>query len=303
MERAAVREPILPEDIGFRLGPRLNAAGRLHTADKALRLLLTTDEAEANELADLLDSQNRERQELERQTLAQAEEKIALTFDAARDAAIVVGARNWHPGVLGIVAARIVRQYHRPAIVIGFDNAGAGKGSARSLEGFSLVGALQSCREHLEKFGGHEMAAGLSLDERKFDDFRAAFRQVARELLSEDQLRPSLQLDHELTFSEVNGDLLRWHERLQPFGRGNEQPLFFARGVEPTVEPQVLKEKHLALRLRQRGHFQRAIFFHGARMPLPPSPWDIAFQIKPDEYEGMVRVQLQVQAMRTTAPM
>ncbi len=302
MDVAALGGPILPEDIGFRLGPRLNAAGRLDTAEKALRLLLTTNEAEAGELADLLDSQNRERQNVERQILAEAEKEIGRSFDPSRDAAIVVGARDWHPGVLGIVAARIARQYHRPAIVIGFEDTGMGKGSGRSIDGFSLVAALGECSEHLEKFGGHEMAAGVSLEETKFAEFVAAFSRVARQRLLPDQLRPSLQLDHELSFPEVNLDLLRWHERLQPFGRANEQPVFFAREVEPAVQPRVLKEKHLALRLRQRGYFQRAIFFDGARNPLPPAPWDIAFRIKPDEYGGVTRVQLQVQAIRTSAP-
>jgi len=302
MEVAAVRPPIATEDIGFRLGPRLNAAGRLNTAEKSLRLLLTEDEAEATELAQVLDAQNRERQAVEKEIFAQADAQIAKQFDTISDASITVGARGWHPGVLGIVASRIARKYHRPTIIIGFDDKGWGKGSGRSIEGFSLVAALNRCADLLEKFGGHEMAAGLTVRWERFDDFRKQFAQITREMISDDLLQPRLQIDHELTFAELNLDLLRWHEMLQPFGSGNPQPLFVARDVELAIEPQILNERHLVLRLRQRGHLRRAIFFDGATEPLPPPPWDIAFQIKPDEYDGTTRLGLQIQAMRKAGP-
>jgi single-stranded-DNA-specific exonuclease len=303
MEIAAVRSPLAAEDIAFRLGPRLNAAGRLATAEKALQLLGTRDETEATELASLLDAQNRERQGVEKKILGEAEAELAKVFDPARDAAIVLGARDWHPGVLGIVASRLARKYHRPAIVVGFDPSGAGKGSGRSIEGLSLVEALGHCEKWLEKFGGHEMAAGLSVREENFPAFADAFRVAARDLLSDQKLQPRLHLDHELTFSELNADLLRWHQALQPFGSGNMQPMFFARGVEPAVTPQILKEKHLVLRLRQKNHFRRAIFFDGALSPLPASPWDMAFRLSADEYEGETRLQIHVEALRAAAPL
>jgi single-stranded-DNA-specific exonuclease len=303
MEIAAVRSPLAAEDIAFRLGPRLNAAGRLATAEKALQLLGTRDETEATELASLLDAQNRERQGVEKKILGEAEAELAKVFDPARDAAIVLGARDWHPGVLGIVASRLARKYHRPAIVVGFDPSGAGKGSGRSIEGLSLVEALGHCEKWLEKFGGHEMAAGLSVREENFPAFAEAFRVAARDLLSDQKLQPRLHLDHELTFSELNADLLRWHQALQPFGSGNMQPMFFARGVEPAVTPQILKEKHLVLRLRQKNHFRRAIFFDGALSPLPASPWDMAFRLSADEYEGETRLQIHVEALRAAAPL
>jgi single-stranded-DNA-specific exonuclease len=302
MKVAAVRFPIAADDIAFRLGPRLNAAGRLSTAEKALRLLLTKDENEAAQLAAELDAQNRERQAVEKQIFAAADEQVARDFDPAGDAAIVVGARGWHSGVLGIVASRLTKKYHRPTIVIGFDETGLGKGSGRCIEGMSLVEALSRCAAHLEKFGGHEMAAGLSILEKNYVDFAEAFRRAARELLSDEKLQPQLHLDHELTFSELNHDLLYWHEMLQPFGSGNPQPIFFARAVEPAVAPQILKEKHLVLRLRQKSSFWRAIFFDGASAPLPTPPWDVAFRINADEYEGQTRLSLQVHALRAAAP-
>jgi len=298
---AAIGSPILAEHIGFRLGPRLNAAGRLTTAEKALRLLLTRDTAEASALAAELDGQNRERQNVEREIVLQAEAKIA-DGSLGEAAAIVLGDRSWHPGVLGIVASRVARSYHRPTIIVGFDEAGVGKGSGRSIPGLSLVATLGQCADHLEKFGGHEMAAGLTIHEEKFPEFAAAFQKACAAILSQEQLEPTLHLDDELALNDLNWNLLRWHELLQPFGQGNLQPLFFARAVVPVAPPQTLKEKHLVLRLRQNGQFRRAIFFGGAEQALPKPPWDVAFRINSDEYEGEIRLQMQVEAIRSAVP-
>ncbi|MBA2242038.1 MAG: single-stranded-DNA-specific exonuclease RecJ [Chthoniobacterales bacterium] len=300
MELSGVGTDICAEDIGFRLGPRLNAAGRLATAEKALQLLRTRDDMEAAELASFLDVQNRERQAVEKEIFAAADEEVMENF-YTRAAAIVAGRRGWHQGVLGIVASRLVRKFHRPTIVIGFDENGFGKGSGRSIEGVSLVAALSRCEKWLEKFGGHEMAAGLTMREEHLHAFADEFRRVVRELVSEEDLEPRLHLDHELSLSQLDGDLLRWHGTLKPFGSGNPQPLFFARGVEPAITPQVIKEKHLLLRLRQRNYHARAIYFEGASAPLPEPPWDVAFRIHSNEYEGEKRLQVQVEALRAAA--
>src|SRR5438477_2803398 len=301
LQIAAVRAPIATDDIGFRLGPRLNAAGRLTTAEKALRLLLTNDDAEATALAQFLDGQNRERQEVEKQTLAAAEEQISTAHNRQHDTAIVVSARGWHQGVLGIVASRIARKYHRPTIVIGFDDAGMGRGSGRSIAGLHLVKALERCASYLEKFGGHEMAAGLAIRDQNLTAFADAFRATAAELLSQDDLEPHLRLDHELALADLNLELLRWHEMLQPFGNSNPQPLFLARDVTPAAPPRVINEKHLVLNLRQQNAHRRAMFFDGAAQQLPPHPWDIAFSIRPDDYNGERLVGVQVHALRSTS--
>ena len=196
------------------------------------------------------------------------------------------------------MASRISRKYHRPAIVIGFEANGTGKGSGRSIEGLNLVEALDRCAESLEKFGGHEMAAGLTIREEKIDAFAAEFRRVTRELLSDDYLQPCLRIDHELAFSELTGDFLQWHEMLQPFGNGNPAPLFFAREVEPVMPPQEAKEKHLILRLRQGNYHRRAVYFDSANLSLPPAPWDIAFRIRADEYEGETTLGMRIEAVR-----
>jgi single-stranded-DNA-specific exonuclease len=302
MQVAGVHRPISPEDIGYRLGPRLNAAGRLATAEKSLRLLLTHEQAEAATLATELDQQNRTRHEVEKQILAAALEDIDKHFDPGRDAAIVAAGRGWHPGVLGIVASRIARKYYRPAIVIGFDENGMGKGSGRSIDGLNLVEVLTRCAGTLDKFGGHEMAAGLAVREEKFEQFATAFRNSARELLSQDALQPLLRLDHELPFTEINVEFLRWHELLQPFGNGNPQPIFFARAVEPVAAPRVSNDKHLIFRLRQGDRHRRAVYFDGAATEFPPAPWDIAFRIGVDEYDGKTLVGMRIEAVRPAHP-
>ena len=298
MQVAGVRPPILPDDIGYRLGPRLNAAGRLSTAEKSLRLLLTNDEEQAAALAIELDQQNRARQEVEKEILSAAIVTIEKQFDAARDAAIVAGARGWHPGVLGIVASRIARKYHRPTIIIGFDEKGVGKGSGRSISGLNLVDALTRCAATLEKFGGHEMAVGLALHEENFPKFAEAFGSTARQLLSEQALQRSLRLDHELPFASIDVEFLHWHELLQPFGNGNPQPLFLARAVEPVGAPRVSNEKHLIFRLRQGARHRRAVYFDGAANEFPPPPWDVAFRIGLDEYGGEILVSMRIEGLR-----
>ena len=278
----------------------MNAAGRLTTAENALRLLLTEDLSEAVALAAELDGQNRERQSVEHEIVDAAERKIAAE-NLAEAPAIVLGERGWHPGVLGIVASRITRKYHRPTIIIGFDDEGLGKGSGRSIEGLSLVAVLGQCSDLLEKFGGHEMAAGLTIREEKFPAFVAAVQARCAALLSKEHLEPCLHLDAEVTLHDLTWELLRWHELLQPFGQGNPQPLFLVKGVESAAPPRVLKEKHLALRFRQNGRQQRAIYFGGAESPLPEPPWDVAFRISANEYEGETRLQMQVEEIRSAA--
>jgi single-stranded-DNA-specific exonuclease len=182
--------------------------------------------------------------------------------------------------------------------VVGFDENGIGKGSGRSIEGLNLVEALGCCADGLDKFGGHEMAAGLAVHEENFDVFAEGFRKAARELLTDEALQPCVRLDHELAFTEIDLGFLRWHEMLQPFGNGNPQPLFLAREVEPVAQPRVVNDKHLVFRLRQGNRHRRAVYFDGMTNPLPRAPWDIAFRIRADDYEGETLVAMQIEAVR-----
>jgi single-stranded-DNA-specific exonuclease len=301
MDVASVRAPISPSDVAFRLGPRLNAAGRLGTAQAALDLLLTDDPACARLLAEQLNVQNAHRQLVERRTCEEAEQMLSITFDPERDAAVVVGSEGWHPGVVGIVASRLSRANWRPAIVVSFDQEGIGKGSGRSIPGYSLVEALGTCASSLDKFGGHEMAAGLTIRKDRFDTFRDAFLRHARARLSDDDFLPCIDLDCEVELGDLNFQLLHHHELLQPFGIGNLQPVFFARNVKVISEPRVLKGKHLRLVLGQNGSRSEAIYFHGAADPLPRPPWDVAFRIERNEFRGDVHLQIQVLAIRRSA--
>ena len=297
---SGVAFPVKTSDVGFRLGPRINAAGRLGTALEALRLLLTDDPAEAARIAASLDAQNQERQSVERAVAAEVEKWIDANFDPARDTTIVAGAREWHQGVLGIVAARVMRRHHRPALIVGFDETGHGKGSGRSIDGLSLVEALRRCETHLGKFGGHEMAAGLNVHEDAFDAFRSAFETAARSMVTDDMLVPRLHLSAEVAIEDFGDDLLASQQMLEPFGNGNAQPLLFVRRLSPAAPPRVLKEKHLRLTFGASRKVS-AIFFNGAGQPLPPAPWDVAFHLERNEYNGRVEAQMQIVAIRSAA--
>jgi len=298
IDSAGIAPPFTPADIGFKLGPRINAAGRLASAEQSLELLLTEDHARAKELAEALSGQNRERQEVEKIIHREAEAIVEKEF-LPEHAAIVVGGDGWHPGVLGIVASRLSKAHHRAVFVIGFDEAGLGKGSGRSIEGLSMVKALAACAGCLVKFGGHEMAAGLTIRREQFPEFRETFRRQARALLTDEQLRPRLYLDAEVPLAALDFDFLQHHDTLQPFGIGNSQPLFISRNVRP-AETRILKEKHYRFMLLQNdgGRAQQAIYFGGAQRPLPEPPWDIAFQVARNEYNGRVTLQLEIKALR-----
>jgi single-stranded-DNA-specific exonuclease len=299
MQVAGVMPPIRPAHVGFRIGPRLNAAGRLGVAQDALELLLADDADKAFFLARSLDWQNRDRQSVEQKTLEEVLQQLARTFVPDRDAAIVVGSRGWHPGVVGIVASRLTKQFHRPSVVIGFDDSGEGKGSGRSVPGLSMVKALEECAEYLLQFGGHEMAAGVRIGFDQLESFSAAFRAAAGRMLSPDLLEPRLKLDAELTGQDINLRFLNCHDMLQPFGIGNPQPLFFIRRVAPASEPKLLKEKHRLFTLRHGSCLLSAIHFNGARFPLPEPPWDIAFYLEANNYQNRVQLQLHVEALRS----
>lgn len=296
---AGATAPYDPSDIGFKIGPRINAAGRLGSAAEALSLLLADDANEATRIAAHLDQQNRERQAVERDVTLQAEEWVKGHFDPERHATIVAGQRGWHQGVVGIVASRISRRWHRPTLILGFDDTGAGKGSGRSIEGLPLVEALSQCSELLDSFGGHDMAAGLSLQESRLGELRDRFEAATRSLISEEDLVPRLHLDAELDLGLAGDEWLGTQERLAPFGTSNSQPLLFSRGVSPSSPPRVLKEKHLRLELRSAGRHAQAIWFNASIDSLPRPPWDVAYTVNRNTWQGRNEAQIQIIAVRT----
>jgi single-stranded-DNA-specific exonuclease len=298
IRRTGIEGPVKATDVAFRIGPRLNAAGRIGAAQEALDLLLTEDASAADRLAESLDRQNRERQAVEQTTVDEAFALLADRFDPL-SAAIVVGSRGWHPGVVGIVASRLMRHFHRPTIVIGFDEDGIGKGSGRSIPGFSLVRALEACDGVLIQFGGHEMAAGVTLQFDRLASFTKMFLAAARDTLPKDLLTPKYVIDAVVSGRELNFEFLTGYERLQPFGVGNPAPLFCLRGAEPGGEPRLLKEKHRVFSIRHDGRLLRAIHFGAGNIPVPPPPWDIAFFLETNRFQGRLELQLQIEAIRS----
>ena len=284
-------------DVGFRIGPRLNAAGRMDAPLEALEILMTEDDVRARQLALRLDGYNRERQQLENAMREEAQRMLEEDFDPENDPVIVLGRRGWHAGVVGIVASRLMRRYHKPAFVIAIDDQGVGKGSGRSIEGVSLVDAIEACRSHVIAGGGHGMAAGISIREEEIDGFRRAFGKYVMETTDEALRMPKLWLDAELSFAWLSLDFLSQYELLQPFGNGNPQPVFLAREVR-CVRMQVMKNQHLRLILRQSGKELDAVYFGGGAQVLPDGPWDVAFTIDRNTYRGRTSLQLVIQAVR-----
>lgn len=295
-----IRPPIRSSDVGFRIGPRINAAGRLGTAETALDLMLTNDPTEAQRIALILDEHNRERQNVERNVSSEVDAWVDNYFDPSQHYAIVAGNDDWHDGVLGIVASRIMRRYHRPALVVGFNGEGMGKGSGRSIEGLSLVDALGRCSQYLYQFGGHEMAAGLTLRREDFPAFRTAFEAVAKEILTGSEMRRTLRLDAEVQLSEIDFPLLNEQESLEPYGMANEQPILFLRGVTPYWEPRILRERHIKFDFIEDHRKISGIFFDGAIDGVPTPPWDIAFRLERNDFQGRIEPQIQVVALRAS---
>lgn len=247
--------------VGFQLAPRLNAAGRLEDAALGVELLLSPDSARTTEIANYLDECNRERQAIERQTLDQALEKLTQNSDPERHS-IVLADERWHSGVIGIVASRLVEHFHRPTLMIALEQ-GQGKGSGRSIRGFNLYEALCACSDHLEGFGGHPMAAGLTISEEKLERFKADFEETVRQNLSASDLRPRILYDGDLALSELGFDTVADLARLRPFGFGNPEPLFRIRGAS-LENPRCVGRDHLQFQLRQNIRSVACIAFGGA---------------------------------------
>ena len=290
---------VYSSDIGFRLGPRLNAAGRVDTAEVALSLLQENDPAQAHDLARLLDEKNRERQQLELKTYTEARDMASKEFDPSQ-VSIVVSSSNWHPGVVGIVASRLSREFYRPTFIIAIDKNGRGKGSGRSIEDICLVTALNDCCDVLDKGGGHSQAAGLSVASEKIPLFKERFEKAVRSQLDED-IVAKLYVDAEVRLDQMDFNLLDSYEMLEPFGAGNPQPLLMARGVDLAQAPRVVGEKHLKLNLRQGSTVRPAIYFGANDLDLPPTPWDVAFNIRRNEFRGTVSLQICINSVRAAS--
>lgn len=295
---AGLNDPPSAVNVGFRIGPRINAAGRMDSPLDALELLLTMDPKRAEELARQLDSHNRNRQEQEEAIRTEAIGMLLKDFDPGRDHVIVLGSRSWHPGVVGIVASQLMRRYHKPCFVIAFDESGMGKGSGRAIPGVSLVQAINACSPFVVSGGGHDMAAGLVIREDQLDDFRCAFNSYVADTTTDAQRQPVLYVDAEVRFEELTLDLLESYELLEPFGNANPQPVFMSRGIYPSDAPRKVGTSHLKLFLRQGMTERDAIFFNGVAFKLPEPPWDIAFTIDRNVFRGKTSLSISISDIR-----
>ena len=271
-------------EIAFRIAPRINAAGRMDSAAEVVELFTTTDAPRARELAEKLHGFNADRQSEESQIV---DECAAIAVDPAHFA-LVYSSADWHRGVLGIVASRMVERHHRPVIVLSEEN-GVARGSGRSIPQFHLLDALESMADLFDRFGGHRHAAGLTLATAKIPLFRERLNAYAAARLTAEDFRPALRVDACVDLRELNGDVFDQLQQLAPFGAGNPNPVFVARGLEVAHPVTYMKEKHIKVTLRQGDRTQIFKGFHFAdRVPELPmcARIDAAFQLEPDSYNG-----------------
>ena len=294
-------------DVSFVLAPRVNAAGRMASPDIATRLLLAADEAladEARALAGQLDAENARRQQEEAAIVAEARRLVDGDPDIGARTVLVVAGEGWHRGVIGIVASKLVDAYHRPAIVLSIDGDEA-HGSCRSIAGFDMLAALESCAPLLQRFGGHRMAAGLALERDRIRELRARVNDWADERLGPDDLRPRLRIDDRLGFRELTGPVAAQIVALAPFGAGNPKPVFAARGIEIVDGPRRLKDRHFKMALRQDGRVMRAVAWRGverlAFLEGHRDRVDLAYSLEQNEFNGETYLELTVADVRPAA--
>ncbi len=301
--RAAGMEgkPVTAGRVGFILAPRLNAVGRLGHALRGVELLMAESEGVANGIARELEELNRSRQELDRETLEQAREELAA-LDLDRTYGLVLAREGWHPGVVGIVASRVVEETGRPAVLVALDADGHGKGSGRSIPAFDLHSALGACREHLVRFGGHRAAAGITVEREQLAGFARAFNEVALERLEPTDLVPELRIDAELSLAEANADLEALLRHFEPFGVGNASPLLVSRGVRIARRPRALgKGDGVRVRLEQDGAELDAIGWGFASRITGFSEGsivDVAYRLERDDYRGETTLQAKLADIR-----
>jgi single-stranded-DNA-specific exonuclease len=290
-------------DLGFRLGPRINAAGRMDAARAVVELFEATGVDDARRLAEHLDTRNRERQEVQREILNLALTEWDSTAGSSPQHVAVIAGDGWHRGVIGIAASKISEKLHRPCVVISLDGE-VGHGSGRSIEAYHLLDGLTECADLFEKFGGHSHAAGLTIKRSRVEELRTRLNAHAASTLSDDDLVPAVYVDAEVEADQVNMELAEELHQLEPFGAGNPRPLFATRELKLLTEPRVMKERHLKLRVAD-GNSQplEAVWWDGVErlngQTLRVSDRiELAYTIEPNSWQGVTRLQLNVKDLR-----
>ena len=287
--------------IGFILAPRINAAGRLSRADMAVRMLTTADSQEAREIAFSLDQVNQERQRIESRIRDEVREKIAGEIDLNKEKVIVMASQEWHQGVIGIVASKVVDEFYRPCILISLQEDGSGKGSARSIPRFNIYKGLEACSDLLERFGGHKYAAGLTIKGVNIPLLRERLSAVIAERMKEQDLTPQIILDAEITLDEISFPLLKEMTLLPPYGMANSEPVIVTKGLR-IVEPRIVGKDHLKMRLKKGRVYLDSIGFSmgSAYNDIITSgrEIDIAYTPELNFWKGTYGVQLRLKDLR-----
>ena len=285
--------------VGYIIAPRLNAVGRLGKAMRGVELLMTTNEHDANVIARELEELNAQRQEIDRAVQVQARERV-LAMDLDDTFGIVLAEDGWHPGVIGIVASRIVEEFGRPTILIGLDGAD-GKGSGRSISRFDLHAGIGRCRHLLARFGGHRSAAGVSIAREHVEEFARCFNESVKADLTLEDLVPELRIDMEVALADITPTFESLLRHLEPCGMGNPAPLLMTRGVRLASPPRLVGQTGLKLRIETAGQPLEAIGWAlGPRMGEidVTQPIDLAFRLERDEYQGVSRLQAKLSDFR-----
>ena len=304
--RALIKESRLKDKfinattVSYIIGPRINASGRIDSAEASLKLLMTESEEEAGELAKLVNRHNQKRQEIEGLILREAQDIIAKEVNFKEHRVIVVSKEGWHQGVLGIVASKLADKFYRPAIVISVGDTLC-KGSCRSIKNFHILEALLGCRHLLEGFGGHKHAAGLTISKDKIKDFRETINHIARERIALEDLYPSLDIDVEVGLKELNEELVSQLQELQPFGEGNPEPMFYTKNLKLKSEPEVLSRDTLRLWVTDGDITYKAVGFNMGTMRdeiLASDYFDLVYTPSIDNWGNCGAIQLEIKDIR-----
>ncbi len=286
----------------FGVAPKINAAGRLGDANRSVELLTTSDKQRAEYLANELLRENKKRQIIQQEVVDAAFNMIHANIDLKSERAIVLAGKNWHPGVIGIVASKVKEEYHRPSVVISFDKNGIGKGSARSISGLDLYEALAASSKHLVDFGGHAMAAGLTVKEKSFEKFKNEFTKHVNKTITDEHLIPSIKLEGILKLKDIDSRFIDFLDKLAPYGPGNMRPSFASKQVEIVGNPRVIGNgDHIVFKVRQSQKVISAIGFnmsaHYEKL-IKGFPIDLAYVIEVNEWQGRELVQLNVRDIK-----
>ncbi len=306
MEVAECNSEMTSYHIGFRIAPRINAAGRMDAARHVVELFEADSFEKARELAEYLDLKNRERQKVQIDILQKALLEYVESGGTAKQAHFaVVAGENWHRGVIGLAASKISEKLHRPSIVISLEN-GIGHGSARSISNYHLLNGMDSCAELFEQYGGHAAAAGMTIKGENIDEVRKKLNEHAAQNLSEEDLIPNIKIDALVSSKSLNLGLVEDLKKFEPFGMGNPKPVFVTRDLQISDEPFVMKEKHLKLKLRdEKGQKFEAVWWDGVEKSKeqtlkPQTCIELAYTPEANTWNGNTRLQLVVQDLKSS---